>query len=169
MHLESEILKEHSKHQSLKIAKWVGKDKNRFKELMQLFLHGEYRVTQRASWIISICAEQYPALIQPWLKQMLQKTQEPKVHDAVKRNVVKILQGIEVPKALTGMTADICFNLLADKNEPVAIRVFSMTVLYHLTQKEPDLKNELRLLIEENLHEEKAAFKSRGKKILKQL
>jgi len=169
MQLEAEILEEHSKAQSLKIVKWVGKDPMRFKQLMQLFLHGKYRVTQRSAWMISLCAEKHPALIKPYLKKMLQKTQEPGVHDAVKRNVVRILQDIEIPPSLTGLAADICFNFLADRKEAIAVRVFSMSVLFHITRKEPDLKNELRLLIEENLHEEKAAFKSRGKKILKAL
>lgn len=44
-----------------------------------------------------------------------------------------------------------------------------MTILLNLTHKEPDHKQELHLLIEENMPYEKAAFKSRGKKILKTL
>ncbi len=169
MNLLSEILKEHSKSQTLKIVKWVGWDKQRFKQLMLLFLEGEYRVTQRSAWMISTCADNHPELIRPYLKKMILKTQEPGVHDAVKRNVVRILQKIEIPVSLTGRVTDICFNFLADKKEAIAVRVFSMTVLYHITKKEPDLRNELRWLIEESLPEEKAAFKSRGKKILKNL
>ena len=41
MNLEAEILREHSKRQSVRIAKWVGSDKRRFKELMVLFLRGD--------------------------------------------------------------------------------------------------------------------------------
>lgn len=169
MDLRKEILKEHSKKQAVKIAKWIGNNPVSFKQLMQLFLFDEYRIVQRSAWIVSICVENHPALIKPWLQKMLLKTQEKNVHDAVKRNVMRILQFVEIPKSLQGIAAEIAFQFLANKNEAIAIRVFSMTVIFNLTQKEPDLKNELRLLIEENMPYEKAAFKSRGKKILKAL
>ncbi len=97
MDLESEILKEHSKRQMVRIAKWVGNDRKRFKQLMDLFLHGEFRVTQRAAWIISECYELNPQLVIPWLPAMIKKMQEPGVHDAVRRNVVRLLQFVEIP------------------------------------------------------------------------
>ncbi len=52
MNLESEILEEHSKRNTIRLAKWIGSDKKRFKELMKIFLKGEYRVTQRSAWIL---------------------------------------------------------------------------------------------------------------------
>lgn len=42
--LESEILKEHSKRQTMKIVLWVGGDETRFAQLMQQFLFGEPRI-----------------------------------------------------------------------------------------------------------------------------
>ncbi|MBC8173897.1 MAG: hypothetical protein H7X71_08330, partial [Chitinophagales bacterium] len=81
----------------------------------------------------------------------------------------RILQNIEIPKSLLGMAATICFELLADINEPVAIRCFSMTVLANISEKEPDIKNELRLLIEEQLPFGTAGFKSRARKVLKSI
>ena len=64
---------------------------------------------------------------------------------------------------------DICFNFLLSQDEPVAIRVFAMTVLGNIAQKWPELKNELRMAIEENMEFGSAGFKSRGKKELKRL
>ncbi|MBC8047896.1 MAG: hypothetical protein H7Y00_13950 [Fimbriimonadaceae bacterium] len=169
MNLIEEILKEHSKKQALKIVKWVSNDKKKFHLLMQLFLTNEYRVTQRSAYAISICADKNTALIKPYLRKMLLKTKEPGIHDAVKRNVVRILQFIDIPKNLQGLTATICFDLLASIDEPIAVKCFSMSVLSNLAQKEPDLKNELLLLIEEQLPYAKAGFKSRAKKVIKQL
>ena len=88
MNLESEILKEHSKRQVLKIAKWIGKNPTRFKLLMGLFLNGEPIIMQRAAWTVGYCGEKYPELIKPWLPSMLKKRNGKKVHRAVKRNVV---------------------------------------------------------------------------------
>lgn len=169
MNLESEILKEHSKHQCVHIAAWVGADKRRFKELMDLFLKGEYRITQRAAWIVGHCADEHIELILSYLNKMIDRMLEPDVHDAVKRNVVRILQDIEIPRRLTGKVATICFELLASPKEPVAVRVFSMTVLANIARQEPELKNEIRLIIEQHMPTGSAGFRSRGMKVLRQL
>ena len=91
MNIRDEILKEHSRKQSEKVANYIGSDRKRFDELMSLFLGNTYRVTQRAAWIVSICAERNPELIQPFLSKMV-KMLEGKVHDAVKRNSLRIFQ-----------------------------------------------------------------------------
>ena len=169
MNLEAEILKEHSKRQSLKIARWVGNDPKRFAELMNLFLRGEYRVTQRSAWIISHCAENHQNLITPWLSAMVKKMQEPGVHDAVKRNVVRILQDIDIPPPLLGRVVSLLFNYLTDVEVPIAVKVFSMTVLANVAKRKPDLRHELRITIEQLFPYSGAGFCSRARKILKQL
>ncbi len=136
---------------------------------MDLFLKGEYRVTQRAAWIVSHCADNHPDLIKPYLDVMIDRMLEPGMHAAVKRNVVRILQDIELPKQLEGRIATICFEMLASAKEPVAVKVFSMTVLANIAEQEPDLKNEIRILIEQQLPTGSAGFRSRGMKILKRL
>lgn len=169
MDLEAEILNEHSKRQAVRIASWVGKNKKRFRQLMASFLKGEYRITQRSAWIVNLCAEKHPELIRPYLKQMIKRMQEPGVHDAVKRNVVRILQFIDIPDALLGEVTRVCFDYLASPNEPIAVRVFSMTVLGNIAQKEPDLKHELQLVIKQHLTYGGAAFCSRAKKVMKMI
>jgi hypothetical protein len=169
MDLATEILKEHSKRQAARIASRIGSDKKRFRQLMALFLKGEYRITQRSAWIVNLCADKHPELIRPYLKQMIGRMQEPGVHDAVKRNVVRILQFIEIPEKLLGEVATVCFNYLSSPDEPIAVRVFSMTVLANIAQREPELKNELRLVIEQQLSGGSMGFCSRAGRVLKMI
>jgi hypothetical protein len=49
------------------------------------------------------------------------------------------------------------------------VKVFGMTVLANLCEKLPELKNELRIIIEDQMPYGSAGFKSRGSKILKKL
>jgi hypothetical protein len=165
MNLRKQILKEHSKSNSRRIAKYIGDDEKRFAELMDLFLHDEYRVVQRSAWIVSEMATAHPHLIRPHLKKMLIYLKQD-VHDAVKRNVIRILQFIDIPKNLQGLTAEICFQFLMDAKEPVAVKVFSMTVLSNLCKTNTELKNELRLVIEDQLTNASAGFKARARKVL---
>ncbi|WP_343307647.1 hypothetical protein AAHN97_10990 [Chitinophaga niabensis] len=170
MNLRSQILSEGSKENALKVVHWIGNDPERFRSLMDIFLHDEYRVVQRASWVMSIVAEEQPALVKPHLKAMVDRMGDADIPVAVKRNVVRVLQFIPVPKKLQGPVMDYCFRFLEDPQETVAVRVFSMTVLANLAQQYPEIKNEIILLIEDQLREGALpAFKSRGKKTLKLL
>ena len=94
---------------------------------------------------------------------------KPGIHDAVKRNIVRLLQFISIPRSLQGKVADICFNYLNNPKEAIAVRVFSMTVLANLSTENPELKNELIPLIEDQLPFGSAGFRSRGIKVLRKL
>jgi hypothetical protein len=169
MDLVKALLKEHSKAQTTKITAYIGEDAKRFADLVDIFFKGPYRVTQRASWVISHCVESHPHLLKPHLKKIIVFAQKDGVHDAVKRNVVRLLQFVEIPEAARGLAFDMCINFLRHNTVPVAVKAFSMTVLFNISLHEPELKNELRILIEDQLPYSSPAFVSRGKKILKLL
>jgi hypothetical protein len=168
MDIRKEVLKAHSKPQTDKIVKYVGKNPERFKDLITNFLQGDYRVTQRIAWPLSYCVCNHPELIKPYLQKTLTMLDKPGIHDAVKRNIMRLLQFVEIPKRLQGIAADKAFQLM-DPREPIAVRVFSMTVLKNLALQEPDLKKELKLIIEDQLPYGTAAYQSRAKKVLKEL
>lgn len=163
------LQKGHSKAHSNAIAYYIGNNANRFKALVKVYLNGPYRITQRAAWPLSICVERWPYLIAPHLKRILDYLHEPDIHDAVKRNTVRLLQFIDIPKKYHGQVAEICFEYLQDRRTAIAIRVFSMTTLSHIIKDQPDMKNELRMILEDNFPYGSAAFKSRAKKVLKEI
>jgi hypothetical protein len=169
MNLKAAALREHSKAQCNKIVKYIGNDPKKFAELVNVFLAGPYRVAQRISWPLSCCIEQNTTLIHPHLTKILKYVQKPDVHDAVKRNVVRLLQFVDIPGKNHGTAVNICFKFFNDNREPIAVRVFSMTVLASLAREIPELKNELILLIEDQLSYGSAGFVSRGRKLLKKL
>src|ERR1043165_3280742 len=158
MDLLKEIEKEHSKTQTEKIIKYVGANKDRFAELMKLFLKGEYRVTQRAAWPMSYCVCNHPELISPYFTQIVDLLEKPGVHDAVKRNIVRLLQFVEIPKKYHGQVMNACFDLIADVETAGAIKAFSLTILDNLAKIYPDIRAELKLIIEERWQHETAAL-----------
>lgn len=169
MDIKKEILKAPSKLQVMKIVTYIGSDSNRFNILVTNYLNGPYRVTQRAAWPMSYCIENHPKLINPHFKMLLNFAAKSGVHVSVKRNTMRLLQFVKIPKKHQGQVIGLAFNFLQSRSEPVAVKVFSMTVLSHLTKEEPDLKNELRLIIEDQLPFSSPAFKSRAKKVLTEL
>jgi hypothetical protein len=169
MHLRNTILAEHSKIQMNKIVKWVGNDQQRFDELFGLFLNDEYRVVQRAAWPLSYCAINHPELIRKHFTKLIKNLQQPRLHDSVKRNTLRLLQHIPIPGRLHGDIMNTCFGYITDPQEKPAIKAFSLTVLHHLSRQYPDIRNEIKVIIEERWEHETAAFRSRAKKILKEL
>lgn len=169
MNLKEEILKEHSKAQCTRIVNWVSNNQQRFDELFDLFLHDEYRVVQRAGWPISYCVIAHPEFIHKHWKKLINNLKKPNLHNAVKRNSIRLMQDLEIPEKFHGEILDICFKYLESPTESLAVKVFSMAVLGNFAELYPDIKTELKLLIEDQLPNQTAGFKSRGKKVLKQL
>jgi len=167
MNIKEALLQEHSKAQAQRIAAYIGSDPERFKILMALFFSGEYRVTQRAALVLSSCADNHSTLVQPYLGKLIVNLERP-VPDAVKRNTIRLLQAISIPPELQGSLVTICFNYLTG-SEPVAIKAFAMTVLANLAKTEPDLGNELKIIIQDQLPDAAPAFLARVRKILREL
>ncbi|MBX3253517.1 MAG: hypothetical protein KF862_05195 [Chitinophagaceae bacterium] len=166
MNIREALLQEHSRQQCEKIVGYIGNSQERFNELVQLFLNDEYRVVQRAAWPLSYSAIAHPRLVKSHLKKLVNNLRKKGIHDAVKRNTVRLLQEIDIPTGLQGSVMDICFSLIEDPGEPVAVKAFSLTVLHNLSKQHPDIIPEIKLLIEQQMPYQTAAFKSRAKKIL---
>ncbi|MDZ4795423.1 MAG: hypothetical protein SGI83_14170 [Bacteroidota bacterium] len=170
MDLRETILAEHSKANCTKIVYWIGNNSQRFDTVVHLFLTDkDPRVVQRSAWPLSELVLLYPALIKKHLGKILQFVTKPGLHDAVKRNTVKILQFINIPRQYEGKVMNLCFDYLLDPNEKPAVKAFSLTVLQHLSQQYPEIKQELKMIIEDRWEFETAAFHSRAKKILKEI
>lgn len=169
MDIRREILRSHGLAGARKIVDYVGDSPTRFKSLLQVFMDGPFRVSQRASWPLNLCVERHTKLINPHFGSILRMAIRPDVHDAVKRNILRMLQFAKIPRRHQGRVADIAFKFLADRKEAVAIRVFAMTVLANIVVEQPDLKEELRIVIEDGMPFGSAAYVSRAKKVLRQL
>ena len=169
MNLREEILKEHSTAQCTKIVKWVGSSQQRFDELFGLFIHDDYRVVQRSGWPLSYCVIDHPSFINKHWKALINNLKKPDLHNAVKRNSIRLMQYLEIPEKFHGEVMDICFRFLESPTEALAVKVFSMSVLDNLAVLYPDIKPELKLVIEEQLPHQTAGFKSRAKKVLKMI
>lgn len=169
MDLQTELIKAHNRQQAEKITRYIGDNPARFASLIKIYLEGPYRITQRASWPIAKCVERNPSLVKPHIKSLLDFLNTPGVHDAVKRNTMRLFQYIDIPKRNHDQVMTICFAYLQERKLPVAIKAFAMTVLMKVIHDKPELLQELRIIIEDELPYASAAFRSRGTKVLKQL
>lgn len=159
-------MKEHSKSQCDKIVQWVGTSQKNFNHLFNLFLNDEYRVTQRAAWPLSYCVIAHPEFINKNFLKLIDNLKKTGLHNSIKRNTVRLLQHVEIPEKFQGDVMDICFNYIQSPSEPVAVKAFSLTVLSNLAKKYPEILPEIKIIIEEQIPHQTAAFRSRAKKVL---
>ena len=163
------LREEHSKKQTDRIVRYIGNDKTRFAGLIELFFKGEYRITQRAAWPLSYCVRDHPELIHPYFKRLLDNLARKDIPVAVIRNTVRLLQDVEIPRRFHGRVMNTCFEFIQQPETPIAVKAFSLTILGDLAADYPDIRSELRLIIEEQWEHAAPAFRSRARKVLKTL
>ena len=168
MNLEDYIRNTVYKENVSVVVNYIGKDSKRFAHLMEMFFSDDNRLAQRAAWVMSHCVDKQPELASPYLTKMVKHLYISN-QDAIKRNVLRILQFIDIPEPLWGEVLEKCFEYLESNNEAIAIRAFSMTVAHNISQHVPELKPELKALIEEIIIFGSAGLKSRGNKIVAKL
>lgn len=168
MNLRDQILLEHSKANVLHIAQWIGNNPKRYAQLATIFLEGDYRVSQRAAWILSHSADQHPLLILPHLKKFLAFAVNPP-HVAVKRNVLRVMTLIDIPEDLEGEVYDLCFGIVQNHEEDIGVRAYAISIIGAIALKYEELKSEVRALLISFQEHASPALRSRSKKVLKEL
>ena len=166
MIIRDALLEVHSKAQAEKICDYVGDDPKRFAELMKHMLGPVYRLSQRAAWPVSYCIERHPEMIGPYWGKLARQLERHDAHVAVRRNVARMLQFVDIPPRYSGRIFDACCNLLANPAEPVAVRVFAMTVAAKIAKDSPELLDELRTVAKAHPQIMTAGFRSRARRVL---
>lgn len=158
-----------SKQKATLVAGYACSSPEAFRELMHCFESDEYRLAQRAAYCVSIAADERPELVEPYIGVLVSQLKRTDVHDAIIRNSARILQDVPIPEAFHGELMDAAFALVMNRQSAIAIRTFCLTILFNLSKIYPEIRKELRALIEESIDYEPPAFVSRARKILKRI
>lgn len=153
----------------LAIAHDCASDQSKLDLLINFFLGNNSRLQQRSSNVINHFFELFPQRLLQYADRIIFVLKQEEIHPAVKRNVVRLMQLIDLSllkDEVLSFLINTCFVFLQNTKEPIAVRAFSMTVLYHASLIYPELRNELRPILEEVLIYGSAGEKSRAQKTL---
>lgn len=164
----SQLLKVHNRPNTDLIAKKIGKSAVEFKKIIDIIYKEKAPLPHRASWLLAAVNEKHPELLQPFLSKFIDTIETFKV-DGVKRNMIGVLAKHELPEKLQGKAVDVCFRLLLSPDETVVVKTEAMQTIANIIIHFPELTNELKLAIDDQLPKTTAAFHSRAKHILKKL
>ena len=160
------ILSGNSRFNTDLVAAHIGSDEVLFGELIFLMHNGKTPVPQRAAWIMTAVTDKYPWLILPYINEIVERIPSYR-HPGIVRSVLRQFCQIDFSEEITGEIFELSYNFLNDTKQPIAIRVYAMQILFNISEKEPDLKNELKLVLENLLDDiSSAGIASRAGKLL---
>jgi hypothetical protein len=159
-----------SKALSLLTASMVYEQPALFGIFIELALQDEKYYAERASRVIGICSHNFPELFKPYCSRVIAALNYLKSEGAL-RNFLKTLA--EVPVKLTKKDKSIllnkCFDYLVSTGYSIAVQVFSMQILYNLSDEIPEIGEELYRILEEKMPDASAGYRSRARRIILQM
>jgi len=168
MNYAEQLAVTHSRANADLIAKAIGDDPEEFRKIIEIIYSAKAPLPQRASWLLAIVSRSHPELIKPYIVKFTDTILDFRI-DGIKRNMLTALATQEIPKKQQGKTVDFCFHFILSPEAPVALKALSLEILSRLMKQHPDLKNELKAAIEDQLPKTTVAFRSKANKILRKL
>jgi 8-oxo-dGTP diphosphatase len=160
---------------SLKEAEWIAasakENKAILKKLLDYSFSSDKKLAFHASWTLSKGCDKHPEMIYPYLPGIIERLNQIN-NESAQRSLLRIISLIDMSKINSkyhGLLADHCFNALRSAFSAIAIKAYSMEILYNLSLKYPELTNELSATIVMLQGEGSAGIKARGYIILKKL
>lgn len=169
MELE-DLLFDSSRKTAERAAELVGNDPDRFKTILEFGLQDKHQFAMRAIRAIDLVCVKYPELLEPYISDIVGNIDKYKTI-GLKRGLARILseQNYSYDEDTAGRLVHTCFEWLNDPEEPIALKIYSMTILYKISNTYPEIKPELISSIENEIPKNSAAIKGRGRRILKRL
>ena len=139
-----------------------------FSTLMEIALYNPEQKSWRAAYLVDKIHDDFPKLVLPYLDKIVEKLKTEK-NLSKKRHFLKLLSMNEIPEKHFSFLLDFCLETMASE-EPPAVRVHAMQILYNISEKERDLKHEILTLIEHEMeYRSTAGIRARGSKLVQKL
>ena len=162
------LLKGNSRSYTDFVADVVTKCPELVSELWDIYFAIEEPVSRRAAWIIDTASEYKPDWVEPFLPQLIAKLTEFN-HDGLKRHALRMIARMPFPAGTEGELLTITFEWLVSTTESVAVKMYSIQILYRLSATEPDILQELYDTIEFQMADGTPGFRSIGSKLMQQI
>lgn len=159
----------------VKEAEWVAESAIENGEILRKLLEysfsGDKRLAFRASWTLSKVYDKYPDLIGSDLNLIIGSLKNLD-NESVQRSFLRMISMSDLNSLNQnqhGILADHCFKMLKSGFSAIAIKAYSMEIIYKLALIYPELANELSAIINILQGEGSAGIIARGHMILKRL
>jgi hypothetical protein len=147
MNIKATLEQTQSKANTIKIIEYIGDDVTRFKALISLFFGKDKILIQRSAWPLSYVAIQNPQLIKPYFGKFVKILNEEGNHSAINRNLLKIMEEVEIPQKYQSQLFDTCVKIITNPTNPIACIAFAITVAAKICKPYMELSNEFIIVL----------------------
>jgi 8-oxo-dGTP diphosphatase len=142
-----------------------------FNKLLEYSFSPDKKLAFHASWILTKVCDKYPEIIYPHLSGIIENLDKLD-NESTQRSFFRIISLSDINRVSNkhhGILTERCFNDLRSGFSAIAIKAYSMEILYKLALIYPELANELAASINMLQGEGSAGIIARGTLILKKL
>ena len=170
MNIRQQLLKRNSRANADIVIAHVASTPKAIVELMACFLSDEVTVAQRAAQVVGDIGRKNPEMLEPWWSEMVEAAKKP-VHDAIQRNVCRYFSELDLtlPTKLETSLITLLTDWTCEPTTPVAIQVYAMQFVADRAERFPNEAERVKAAILSQFDTATAGFRSRGKRVLKQL
>jgi 8-oxo-dGTP diphosphatase len=160
---------------SIKVAEWIAtsaiENPAIFLKLFEYSYSSDKKLAFHSSWALTKVCDKYPEIIYPYLTEMVGNLNKIDNESAL-RSFLRIISLADISRinsSMHGVLADSCFNNLKSGLSAIAVKAYSMEILYRLSLIYPELASELSVSLKILMEDGSAGITSRGRMILKKL
>lgn len=137
------------------LADKIEEDTEVFDVIWEIMLEDKDPVSMRAAWTLHIFAKKHPYFFEPHIPAIVKSLTELN-SESVIRCLLGILTLVPIPEDQSGVLFDICFDIIESATSGIGHKAYAMTILYNISETEPELKPELLDLFESHRDNESA-------------
>jgi len=139
-------------------------------EFIELLSSNDERLRAKCCWVLQQITDDYPEALLPFSDTFVHLLPNY-TSDAEKRFVMRYYNFQPLPQGEEELTQLMSFGFdwLMDPKEAIAQRAFAMTTLFKISEVIPEIKHELKVVIEAQTEFSSSGFKNRARHILKML
>ncbi|MBN2863959.1 MAG: (deoxy)nucleoside triphosphate pyrophosphohydrolase [Bacteroidales bacterium] len=142
-----------------------------FKKLLQYSWSGDQKLAFRSSWALSKVWDKDPESLYPYMPSLIESLQKTD-NESVERSFLRIVSLSDmgrISREYHGVLAEHCFGRLRSGFSAIAIKAYSMEIIYKLAVIYPELANELSASVSMLQGEGSSGILARAKIILVKL
>ena len=140
--LEYQLLNSHK----AEMISYMKSNPKEFDELIKLALADKHRYSWRAAWLLWSCIDKNDQKLRNSVKRIIDVL--PKKNDNQQRELLKILQQMEINSEYEGQLFDTCMNIWKSVDKNPSLRWNAFKLLVAISKRHPDLSAEMSSLTE---------------------
>jgi len=142
-----------------------------FRKLLEYSNSSDTKLAFHSSWTLTKVCDKFPEIIHPFLSQIVDSLAMINNESTLRSflRIISLTDMAEINNTRHGLLADFCFSQLNSGISAIAVKAYSMEILYRLSLIYPELATELSASIVVLMEDGSAGITSRGRMILKKL